>query len=223
MMRAGRDYRTKEMNLPNQASGASDIRPDRAKVLLKIKALGARRIQVVAERGKRGGQVAPASEADETAAREHAGVLVNEWDDLKSFPKAPGPTGDKALHRELLGIDIALDMLIHQERAAQSEEGIAYAEAISDRWQAVCRAVTLKAVELAALELRAASMLEACPDLAAMSGLPMINIVGSRPVREIPLDELVEIAVAQGVITRDELRAAQDVEDFDRAAARKKD
>lgn len=75
-------------------------------------------------------------------------------------------------------------------------------------WRTLCREIVLTAVKLAELEARAARLSEECPDPFAVK-LPLANLVGGRSVTEMPLGELTAAAVAQGVVTADEIKKAR--------------
>jgi hypothetical protein len=114
---------------------------------------------------------------------------------------------DKVLYREQRGIDLALKILSDQQLAARAAEAVSWAEAHTDQFRSMYREITLAATRIEALERGASELLGQCPDVFAVQ-LPMMNLVG-RSVSEIPLADLQEAALAQGVVTKSEIRKAE--------------
>lgn len=83
-----------------------------------------------------------------------------------------------------------------------------WAQSVGPEWRSLCREIVFSAVKLAAVEARAAALIEKCPDPFSVA-LPMANIIGGRSVTEIPLAELTKAAITTGVATADEIRKAQ--------------
>jgi len=152
----------------------------------------------------------PALDADERAAREQAKTLLN-GSAPASLSLPPEISRDRILAREQRAIDIVLKVLGDKQTAARAATAVAWAEANSDRWRAVCRDITLAAVHLKALEAAARNLLSECVDIFAIR-LPMGSIIGDRPVAEQPLDEVIQAALAEGIVTQPELRKASHVE-----------
>jgi hypothetical protein len=151
----------------------------------------------------------PAVDADERAAREHAKNLLN-GSAPASLSLPPEITRDKILYREQRGIEIALKILADKDLVARAADAVAWAEANDSRWRALCREITLTAIKLEALEHSARELIEQCCELSAVR-LPMANIVGGRSISEIPLGDLTETALAEGVVTSAEIRKAKNV------------
>jgi hypothetical protein len=175
----------------------------------------ARRRQIVNERAamfanalKNGGSTeSPVVDSDERAAREHAKALLN-GAAPPSLSLPPEITRDKALFREQRGIDIALRILADESLAARAADAVAWSETHSDQWGALCREIALAAIRLQALENRARELIGQCPDIFAVR-LPMTNLIGGRTVAEIPVSDLTDAAISEGVITLAEIRKAQ--------------
>ena len=153
---------------------------------------------------------APIIDADERAAREHAKTLLNGAAPASLSSPEADVTLDKLLYREMRGIDIALKILNDKELVAKAVEAVEWGEAHGAEWRQLAREITLTAVRLDALERGARQLLAGCPDLLAVQ-LPMIVIVNSRSISEIPLDDLKAAAVAEGITSAGEIRKAENV------------
>jgi hypothetical protein len=149
----------------------------------------------------------PIVDADERAAREHAKSLLN-GSAPESLSLPPEITRDRMLLREQRGIEIVLKILSSKELVARATEAVVWAEAHGAQWRALCRDITLTAIKLDALERASQEMIEKCPDLSAVN-LPMANKIGGRAISEIPISDLTEMALAQGICTSAEIRKAQ--------------
>lgn len=190
-----------------------------AEIGRQIAVHSARRAQIVEQRAtlyaaalKNGGAGgAPVLDADEKAALEHARVLLNGAApaSLSSLPEA-GIALDKVLYREQRGIDIALKILNDKGLVARSVEAVSWMETHSAEWRALVREITLTAIRLSGLERSAQQLLAGCPDLFAVR-LPMTVITNSRSVAEIPLDDLKAAALAEGIVTNNEIRKSENV------------
>jgi hypothetical protein len=157
---------------------------------------------------KNGGRVdTPMVDADERAAREHAKSLLN-GSAPESLSLPPEITRDRMLLREQRGIEITLKVLADKTLVARAAEAVEWAEANRDEYLALCREITLTAIRLEAVEARARRLLEGCGDLFAVR-LPMVIIANSRSISEIPLGDLKDAALAEGVVTQGEIRQAQ--------------
>jgi hypothetical protein len=152
----------------------------------------------------------PIVDADERAAREHAKGLLN-GSAPESLSLPPEITRDRMLMREHRGIEIALKILSSKALVARATEAVEWAEAHRVEWRALCREITLTAIRLEAVEARARRLLEGCGDLFAVQ-LPMVIITNSRSISEIPLSDLKDAALAEGVVTHAEIRKTQHVE-----------
>src|SRR5947207_9304484 len=190
-----------------------------AEIARQIQMHSERRKEIVNERAamyasvlKSGGGAfeSPVVDADERAARAIAKNLLNGSapESLSFMPLEI--TRDRMLLREQRGIDIALKILTDKGLVARAADSVAWAEANGDRWRALCREITLGAIRLETLEHSASELLEQCPDVFAVS-LPMTHLIGGRAISEIPLSELTETALAQGVVTSAEIRKAKNV------------
>jgi hypothetical protein len=126
----------------------------------------------------------------------------------ESLSLPPEITRDRMLLREQRGIEIALKILSSKELVARATEAVVWAEAHGAQWRAVCRDITLTAIKLDALGRAAQELIGQCPDISAVN-LPMGNVVGGRAISEIPISDLTETALAQGVVTSAEIRKAQ--------------
>jgi hypothetical protein len=155
---------------------------------------------------KNGGPT-PIIDADEQAAREHARSLLN-GSAPESLSLAPELNRDKILYREKRGIAIALKILASKDLVARATEAVQWAEEHGGEWRALCRDIVLTAVRLDALEDSARRLLEQCIDIHSVR-LPMANLIGGRPIAETPISDLVETAMAAGVVTSDEIRKAK--------------
>jgi hypothetical protein len=190
-----------------------------AEISRQIRMHNERRIQIINQRAdlyttalKNGGSSeTPVIDDDEKAARQHAKHLLNGAAPESLSSTESGITLDKKLYRELRGVDIALKILGDKDLVARAADAVVWEEEHADEWRTLCRETVLTAIKLDALESRARQLLEQCVDLSAVR-LPMVNIVGSRSISEIPLSDLAETALAQGVVTEAELRKAQNVE-----------
>ena len=152
----------------------------------------------------------PIVDADERAAREHAKSLLN-GSAPESLSLPPEITRDRMLLREQRGIEIALKVLSDKDLAARAAEAVEWAEAHRGEWRSSCREMTLTAIRLEAVEARARQLLGGCGDLFAVR-LPMVIITNSRSISAIPLGDLKDAALAEGVVTQGEIRKAQHVE-----------
>jgi hypothetical protein len=190
-----------------------------AEIGRQIKLLGERRQQIVNERAamyahavKNGGPVGGEVlvDADERAAREHAKSLLNgSAPEFLSLP--PDITREKLLTREQRGIDIVLKILQDKRLVAHTTAAVEWGEQHRDCWTALCRDVVLCAIRSDALENSARELIGRCPDILAAQ-MPMANFIGGRSVSEIPLSDLTEAALGQGVVTAAEIRKAKNVE-----------
>lgn len=151
----------------------------------------------------------PVIDADERAAREHAKNLLN-GSAPESLSLPPEITRDRILLREQRALDIVLKILTDKNVVARAADAVAWAEAHGDQWRTLCREITLAAIRLEALERGAQELLGQCGDIFAVR-LPMANIVGGRPISEIPVSDLTETALAEGVVTSAEIRKAKNV------------
>src|SRR5258706_7091999 len=174
-----------------------------------------RRKQIVNERAamyagalKNGGSVeTPIVDDDERAARSHAKRLLN-GAAPESLSLPPEITRDRMLLREQRGIEIALKILGDKDLVARAADAVAWAEANGDRWRALCREITLTAIKLEALEQGARDLIGQCVDPFAVR-LPMANVIGGRAISEMPVSELSETALAQGIITASDIKKAE--------------
>jgi hypothetical protein len=189
-----------------------------AEIDRQIRIHSERRRQIVAERAAMFSNVlkngttndeTPVVDADERAAREHAKNLLN-GSAPASLALPAEITRDKMLYREQRGIDITLKVLTDQELLARAAEAVAWAEAHADQWRALCREITLTAIKLAALEHSARELIGQCGDAFSVC-LPMANLIGGRPISEMPITDLTEAALKQSVVTSAEIRKAQNV------------
>jgi hypothetical protein len=122
----------------------------------------------------------------------------------------PEISRDRALLRELRGIDIVLKILNDAGLAARAADAVAWAEENADRWQSLCSDIVLTAIRLDALERLAGELLAECCDIFAVR-LPMANVIGCRPVSETPVSDLTKVALTEGIITSAEIRKAENV------------
>jgi hypothetical protein len=183
----------------------------------QVAALSARRVQVVNERGaicsdnlKHGGASSETLvDADLLAAREHAKNLLNGH--AAEFTALLSPTvritRDKLLYREQLAIDLCLKVLGDKSLVVRAADAVAWKEAHEDEWLAARRETVLCAIRLGACEARDCRLLAQCPDSTSIR-LPLANITN---ITEIPVGDLAERALAEGLISAAELRKAQDV------------
>ena len=147
---------------------------------------------------------------DERAAREHAKHLLN--------GSAPGTlllppeiTHDRELLREQRGIEIALKIYASKDLVARAVEAVEWSEEHRNEWVELCRAITLTAVKLDALEDSARMLLDQCVDIHSVR-LPMGNVIGGRSICETrSISELAETALAAGVVTASEIKKAKNV------------
>jgi hypothetical protein len=146
---------------------------------------------------------------DERAAREHAKYLLN-GSAAGSLFLPPKIQPDRELLREQRGIEIALKIYASKDLVARATEAIQWAEANHNGWLELCRAITLTAIKLDALEVSAQRLLEQCIDVSSIR-LPMANIIGGRAISETPISDLTERALAAGVITASEVKKAKNV------------
>jgi hypothetical protein len=157
---------------------------------------------------KNGAAPAPIIDDDETAARQHAKHLLNGAAPESLSSRESGITLDKKLYREMRGIDIAMKILTDKGLVARAAEAVEWAEAHRGEYRALCREMTLTAIRLEAVEARARRLLEGCGDLFAVR-LPMVIITNSRSISAIPLGDLKDAALAEGVVTQAEIRKAE--------------
>jgi hypothetical protein len=184
-----------------------------AEIGRQLKLHSERRAQIVNERAEmyrnapKAGQVI---DADEGAARQLAKTLLNGSapESLSLPPEEISHTRDRLLAREMRAIDIVLKILGDKDLAARAAEAVEWAEAHSGEWRGLCREITLTATKLDALDAKARNLLGQCGDIFAVR-LPMANIVGGgRPIFEIPVEVLIEAALADGVVTSAEVKKA---------------
>jgi hypothetical protein len=149
----------------------------------------------------------PVIDDDEKAARQHAKHLLNgNAPDSLSLP--PDLTLDKQLYRELRGIQIVRKIFADKTLVARATEAVEWAETHRGEWRALCRDITLAAIKLDAHEQSARELLARCPDIFAVR-LSMVIITNSRSISAIPLSDLKDAALAEGVVTHAEIRKAQ--------------
>jgi hypothetical protein len=178
-------------------------------------AILAERAALFAERKRHDGvpnppPAVPTVSDDERAARDQARAMLNGSSPafLKTVPT--GISRDQELSREQRAIDIVLDVLNDKRVGARAVEAVAWAEQHGHEWRKLCREIVLTATKLAAMEAAAHALLAQCPDIFAVD-LPMTTLISGvekRAVSEIPLHELQELAVAENIVTRSEIRKA---------------
>ena len=180
--------------------------------------LNARYQEIVSERAEnyRGalkngsGGATPILDPDERAAREHAKHLLN-GSAPGSLLLPPEITHDRELLREQRGIEIALKIYASKDLVARAVEAVQWSEEHRNEWVELCRAITLTAIRLDALEDSARQLLEQCGDIHAVR-LPMGNVIGGRAICETrSISDLAETALAAGVITASEVKKAKNV------------
>ena len=184
----------------------------RSEIARQVAALNERRAQIVTLRADiyaarvKSASPAPTINPDEAAAREHAKNLLNgsapDW-----LSNAPETDRDNQLWREQRGIDIALKVLGTKEVETRAAEAVAWAEANAERWRELVREITLTAVKLKALERTAAELAGQCVDIFAVK-MPLLGIVEGQQVFQTPVSELIEAALAEGVVARREIEKA---------------
>jgi hypothetical protein len=186
-----------------------------AEIGRQIQRHAARRVEIVSERAalysiatKAGGSAETTiADADERAARQHAKNLLNgAAPESLSLPQEIDR--DRILLREQRGIDLAIKILSDKGLVARASEAVTWAEAHDNEWRGLAREITMTAVRLAALERRAGQLLGSCGDIFSIR-LPMVNIIGGRPVSETPLSDLVERALAEGLVIQADLRKSE--------------
>jgi hypothetical protein len=155
---------------------------------------------------KNGGP-APIIDSDEQASREHARSLLN-GSAPESLSAAPELNRDKILYREKRGIAIAMKILASKSLVARASEAVIWAEEHADEWRSLCRDVVLTANRLVSLEGSAQRLLDQCIDVHSIR-LPMVNVIGGRPISDTPISELTEAALAAAVVTSAEVRKAR--------------
>jgi hypothetical protein len=145
---------------------------------------------------------------DERAAREHAKHLMNgSAPGLLLLP--PEITRERELFREQRGLEIALKIYASKDLVARASEAVQWAEEHRSEWVELCRAITLTAIKMEALEDRAGKLLEQCVDIHAVR-LPMGNVIGWRAICETrSISDLAEAALAAGVVTSAEVKKAK--------------
>jgi hypothetical protein len=157
-----------------------------------------------------GAQSTPIIDDDEKAALQHAKHLLN-GNAPNSLSLPPDITLDKQLYREWRGIKIARKIFADKTLVARATEAVEWAEAHGAQWRFLCRDTTLTAIKLDALERAAQEMIGQCPDIFAVR-LPMGNKIGGRAISEIPISDLTDAALAEGVVSHAEIRKAKHVE-----------
>ena len=157
-----------------------------------------------------GAQSTPIIDDDEKAALQHAKHLLN-GNAPNSLSLPPDITLDKQLYREWRGIKIARKILADKTLVARATEAVEWAEAHRGEWRSLCREMTLTAIRLEAVEARARQLLRGCGDIFAVK-LPMVIITNSRSISAIPLSDLKDAALAEGVVSHAEIRKAKHVE-----------
>jgi hypothetical protein len=180
--------------------------------------LNARYQEIVSERAANyrsalkngGGGATPILDPDERAAREHAKHLLN-GSAPGSLLLPPEITRDRALLREQRGIEIALKIFASKDLIARASEAVEWAEEHHKEWLELCRAITLTAIRLDALEDGARQLLEQCGDIHSVR-LPMGNVIGGRAICETrSISDLAEAAMAAGVVTASEVKKSKAV------------
>jgi hypothetical protein len=151
---------------------------------------------------------APVFDADERASREHARHLLNgAAPDSLSLP--PEISKDRILLREQRGIELAMKILASKDLVARATEAVQWAEENRGEWAELCRAITLTAIKLVALEERAGQLLGQCIDVHSVR-LPMGNVIGGRSVCHTnAVSDLAEAGLAAGVVTLADLKKAK--------------
>jgi hypothetical protein len=144
---------------------------------------------------------------DTRAARERAKDLLKDHAPA-SFSAQPDINNDRALLTEQRAREMVLKVLSDKDLVLCAAEAVVWSEENGDRWRQLMREITLTAIRLDALERSAVHLIEQCCDVAAIR-LPMVNIVGGRPISEMPVSELTEAALAAGVVTAGEIRKAR--------------
>jgi glutaredoxin len=146
---------------------------------------------------------------DEKAARLQAKGFLN-GSAPASLLLPPELTLDKTLYREQRAREIVLKILADKGLVARAADAVIWAEKHGDQWRTLCREITLAAIRLEALEHSASELLERCPDIFALRW-PMTNVIGGRAISEIPLNELKEIALTEGILSAGDIRKAANV------------
>jgi hypothetical protein len=199
----------------------------RAEIARQIKRHSERRQQIVAERAElfETGQINGATSdallsSDERAAREHARRLLNGASPAFLEPQ-PDVGQDRALARELAGIEIVLRVLSDKDLAARAAEAVAWSEQHATAWSALVREILLTIVRLNALEKAAAELLAKCPDIFAVN-LPLANLIGGQPIlettkliggrwpmMETTIGDLPKVGIKAGIISAGDVRKAE--------------
>jgi hypothetical protein len=152
----------------------------------------------------------PVVDLDERAARDLAKSMLNGFaPPALSLP--PPITRDQALCRERRALEIVLKIFSDEDLVARATEAVEWAEAHTDEFRRLAREITFNAVRSDALERHMRQLLEGCGDPSAVR-LPMVIIVNSRAISEIPLSDLKAAALAEGIVTAAEMRKLENVE-----------
>lgn len=202
----------------------------RAEIVRQLGTLATQRQQIVERRAElyvrvsKAGGSGPALSYDERAARTHAKKLLN-----GSAPASLEPpplsefnfsTMDEQLAVEMRGIDIAVKILGSKEVVARAAEAVRWAEENADRWRQLVRETIVAAARLEAVKRASLELLDQCADISAIN-LPMSNMVGVDRMRfvgpgwsgslDVTADDLIEAGLKEGIITKSDIRKAQDI------------
>jgi hypothetical protein len=181
-----------------------------AEIARQTAPLVARHREIVNKRGenyKSKPAPAPVFNDDEIAAREHARHLLN-GSAPESLSLPPSVTEDRILLREQRGIELALKVLSSKDLVARASEAVAWAEENTAKWCELCHAIVLTVIKLDALECSARELIGQCVDIHSVR-LPLGNVIGGRAISETPVNDLLERALAAGVITASEVKKAK--------------
>lgn len=156
-------------------------------------------------------EMSPDTAEDEMAARQHAKSLLNGI--------APGTLllhtevdRDRLLGRERRGIEIALKFLNKNEAQTRTAAALAWAKVNDGRYRKVAHDIVLAKVRLQALERAKHDLIAECPD-AVVVQLPMSSKIDGLEATafgrmEITVDQIVEAAIAEDIVTKAEVRKA---------------
>jgi len=145
---------------------------------------------------------------DERAARDHAQRLIGgAAPGTLSLSLPPMISKERELQRERRGIDIVLKTLDDKELIVRAGAAVAWAEEHGEEWRRLCHDVTLTEIRKAALDQRVEALLRQV-DVEFQVPLPMCEFMG----RGATVGDLTAAAIAAGIVSKSEVREAENVE-----------
>lgn len=129
---------------------------------------------------------------------------------LETPPIFPSVSRERELFVERRAIDLVLKVLNDERLKIRAADALRWHDEHGHEWRALCKQTTLAAVRLAAIERRTAELLYHV-DVEYTPPLPMGNLIGRGAAADVPVGDLVKAALAEGIVTHNELKKAEEL------------